>query len=70
VWQIPDGGLHSNLEESVVDLVAHQRRVGLVVWHPTAQSILLTAGTSRRFLQVLLLPAEDLLSAVDLLPVI
>ena len=33
-----------NLEESVVDLVAHQRRVGLVQWHPTAQNILLSGG--------------------------
>lgn len=48
VWQIPDGGLHRNLEESVVDLVAHQRRVGLVVWHPTAQNILLTAGSDNK----------------------
>ena len=44
VWQIPDGGLTVNLDEPVADLVAHQRRVGLVVWHPTAQNILLSAG--------------------------
>ena len=44
VWQIPEGGLRLNLDESVVDLVAHQRRVGLVVWHPTAQNILLSGG--------------------------
>ena len=44
VWQIPDYGLLRNLEEPVVDLVAHQRRVGLVVWHPSAQNILLSAG--------------------------
>lgn len=48
VWQIPDGGLTSNLEEPVVDLVAHQRRVGLVVWHPTAQNILLSAGSDNK----------------------
>lgn len=44
IWQIPDGGLLRNLEEPVVDLVAHQRRVGLVVWHPTVHHILLSAG--------------------------
>ena len=44
VWQIPENGLSRNLDESVVDLVAHQRRVGLVVWHPTAQNILLSGG--------------------------
>lgn len=44
VWQIPEGGLLRNLEEPVVDLVAHQRRVGLVVWHPTVQNVLLSGG--------------------------
>lgn len=44
VWQIPDGGLTANLEEPIVNLVGHQRRVGLVVWHPTAQNILLSGG--------------------------
>ncbi len=44
VWQIPSRGLRVNLEEPVVDLVAHQRRVGLVVWHPSAQNILLSGG--------------------------
>ena len=44
VWQIPDIGLYRNLDEPVVDLVAHQRRVGLVLWHPTAQNVLLSAG--------------------------
>jgi len=44
IWQIPDAGLLRNLEEPVVDLVAHQRRVGLVVWHPTVHNILLSGG--------------------------
>lgn len=48
VWQIPEGGLRLNLDESVVDLVAHQRRVGLVVWHPTAQNILLSGGSDNK----------------------
>lgn len=48
VWQIPDGGLTENLEEPVADLVAHQRRVGLVVWHPTAQNILLSGGADNK----------------------
>lgn len=29
----------------MVDLQLHQRRVGLVLWHPTALNILLTAGS-------------------------
>lgn len=32
------------LTEPVVDLLYHQRRVGLVLWHPAAQNVLLTAG--------------------------
>ena len=48
VWQIPDGGLtSSNLTQPAVDLVAHQRRVGQVVWHPSALNVLLSAGKSR-----------------------
>ncbi|CAF1048759.1 unnamed protein product [Rotaria sp. Silwood1] len=45
IWQIPDGGITStNLTQPAVDLVAHQRRVGQVVWHPSALNILLSAG--------------------------
>ncbi|KAJ8676010.1 hypothetical protein QAD02_011796 [Eretmocerus hayati] len=45
VWQIPDGGISRTLTEPVVDLQLHQRRVGLVLWHPTALNVLLTAGS-------------------------
>lgn len=45
VWQIPDGGLTKNMTEPIVDLLKHQRRVGLVLWHPSAQNILLSAGS-------------------------
>ena len=45
VWQIPDGGITRTVTDSVVDLVKHQRRVGLVLWHPSAQNILLSAGS-------------------------
>ncbi|XP_022128934.2 coronin-6 isoform X2 [Pieris rapae] len=48
VWQIPDGGISRTLTEPVVDLVYHQRRVGLVLWHPTAQNVLLTAGSDNQ----------------------
>ncbi|CAG9126324.1 unnamed protein product [Plutella xylostella] len=48
VWQIPDGGLSRTLTEPVLDLVYHQRRVGLVLWHPTAQNVLLTAGSDNQ----------------------
>lgn len=45
VWQIPEYGLVTNLTESVVDLVYHQRRVMCVLWHPTASNILLSCGS-------------------------
>lgn len=48
VWHIPDGGLIKTLTEPIVDLVYHQRRVGLVLWHPTAQNVLLTAGSDNQ----------------------
>lgn len=48
VWQIPDGGLSRTLTEPVVDLVFHQRRVGLVLWHPSALNVLLTGGSDNQ----------------------
>lgn len=48
VWQIPDGGLSRTLTDPVVDLVFHQRRVGLVLWHPSALNVLLTAGSDNQ----------------------
>lgn len=48
VWQIPDSGISRTLTEPVVDLLYHQRRVGLVLWHPTAQNVLLTAGSDNQ----------------------
>lgn len=46
IWQIPEGGLQESLNEPIVDLVYHQRRVGLIEWHPTASNILLSSGKS------------------------
>ena len=44
IWQIPEGGVAKTLTEATVELQGHQRRVGLVKWHPTAHNILLSAG--------------------------
>lgn len=44
VWQIPDGGLVRPLMEPIVELIGHQRRVGLVLWHPVANNVLLSAS--------------------------
>ena len=64
VWQIPDGGLHDNLSEPVADLVAHQRRVGVIQWHPTAQNILLSGGRwgSSSYFWVLILDSVNILT--------
>jgi coronin-1B/1C/6 len=45
VWEIPNGGLSKNLSDCVADLVAHQRRVGIINWHPSAHLVLLSAGS-------------------------
>ncbi|XP_041447608.1 coronin-1B-like [Drosophila obscura] len=48
VWTIPDGGLKMTLKKPTVDLDYHQRRVGLLLWHPTAQNVLLTAAWDKK----------------------
>ena len=53
VWQIPDGGITRTMTECVVDLVFHQRRVGIVLWHPSAQNILLSAGSDNNVISKL-----------------
>ncbi|XP_059179238.1 coronin-1C-A-like isoform X4 [Physella acuta] len=45
LWQIPEDGLKESLTDPVVDLCAHQRRVTLLVWHPTAMNVLLSTGS-------------------------
>lgn len=45
VWQIPDEGLTESLIEPICDLIYHQKRVGLIEWHPTASNILVSSGT-------------------------
>lgn len=53
VWQLPEGGFpydpkdpkkNKDYTEALVTLTGHQRRVGIVEWHPTAENILLSAG--------------------------
>lgn len=44
IWHIPDGGLHKTLREPIAELLGHQKRVSSIVWHPTANNVLLTAG--------------------------
>lgn len=44
IWQIPEDGLKESLTEPIVDLVYHQRRVGIIEWHPTASNVLASSG--------------------------
>jgi coronin-1B/1C/6 len=48
VWELPNGGLSKNLTDCVADLVAHQRRVGVINWHPSAHLVLLSAGSDNK----------------------
>ncbi|XP_042327592.1 coronin-1A isoform X2 [Sceloporus undulatus] len=44
VWAVPEVGLIRSLNEPLVTLEGHSKRVGIVTWHPTAQNLLLSAG--------------------------
>lgn len=48
IWQIPERGLVINLTDPIADLIYHQRRVGVVEWHPTVRNILLSAGADNK----------------------
>ena len=55
------------LTESVVDLQYHQRRVSCVLWHPTANNILLSAG-SDNLIVVWNVACAEALNTVDVHP--
>ncbi|ESO90954.1 hypothetical protein LOTGIDRAFT_122357 [Lottia gigantea] len=44
LWEIPNGGLHSNLSDWLVDLHGHTRKVTYMDWHPSVENILLSAS--------------------------
>ncbi len=44
IWEIPTEGLTSNLNESIVELQGHMRKVLQVEWHPTASNVLISIG--------------------------
>jgi len=48
VWQIPELGLVRPMTDAVVELSLHQRRVVQVLWHHTANNVLLSAGGDNR----------------------
>lgn len=44
LWYIPDSGLSCNLNEWLIELRGHRRRVGYIEWHPTAENVLASSG--------------------------
>lgn len=44
IWNIPEGGLTSNLTEYSLELTGHKRKVTNIEWHPTASNVLISAG--------------------------
>ncbi|VDM31264.1 unnamed protein product [Hydatigera taeniaeformis] len=45
IWEIPEGGIGNEpLTESIATLLGHQRRVYLVVWHPTARGVIASSS--------------------------
>nr|XP_046914736.1 coronin-2B-like isoform X2 [Dermatophagoides farinae] len=46
LWYIPDEGLLSrNMQQPIIELRGHKRRVNFIEWHPTADNILVSAGS-------------------------
>jgi len=45
IWQIPEGGLTSNLTTPVQSLSGHKRKVGTVNFNPVANNVLATSST-------------------------
>ncbi|CAG9532127.1 unnamed protein product [Cercopithifilaria johnstoni] len=50
IWLIPQNGLIRTINQPVVELCGHQKRVNTLAWHPTANNILLTAGGENKLL--------------------
>lgn len=44
LWYIPDSGLSCNLNEWLIELCGHRRRVSYIEWHPTAENVLASSG--------------------------
>lgn len=44
MWYIPDSGLSCNLNEWLIELRGHRRRVGYIEWHPTAENVIASSG--------------------------
>lgn len=59
IWKIPEGGIGNEpLTKSIATLIGHQRRVYLVVWHPTAQGVIASSSKFVPCLRIILIILE------------
>ena len=63
VWSIPSGGPTENQTSPVVQFDRHTRKVGHVLFHPTAENVLLSSGAD------LLLKIYDIQKGQEMLEV-
>ena len=52
------------LTEPIVELCGHQRRVGLILWHPSANNVLLSAGADFKII-IWNVGTSEILSQID-----
>jgi coronin-2 len=45
LWRIPEAGLTENITEWSAELVGHSKKVSYIEWHPSAENIMLSAGS-------------------------
>jgi coronin-1B/1C/6 len=50
IWSIPEEGLTQTITEPTVSLEGHMKKINNVLWHPTANNVLLTAGGDNKIL--------------------
>jgi len=50
LWDIPDGGLKENLEDSKLEMAGHMRKVGHIAWHPSAANILASVSFDHKII--------------------
>jgi len=48
IWGIPEGGLQETQKDPLLTLEAHTKKVGNVLFHPTASNVLYTAGMDHK----------------------
>lgn len=58
IWEIPTEGLTSNLNESLVELQGHMRKVLQVEWHPTANNVLISIGFDQSVSEIVIKIAQ------------